>query len=253
MLRTTSRLAVLLVVASLACAIQASDHNTLTDAEMAGGWKLLFDGTTYSNWTGMKGSPLPEANWAIEDGTIRTVPGGGRDLVSTKEYDNFELTFDVKILADGNSGVKYGVQQEWLSPHWSPDAAPRAKAGQALSAVGFEYQVLDDATLKNKPNWELDSMGSLYLLYAPAKNKNQAPFGEWNTCKIVVNGTHAEHWLNGDKILEYELGTKELLALVRETKFRAAPGYGKKASGYIVLTHHSSPAWFRNIKIRELE
>lgn len=248
-----SRLVALFVVASLACTIQASDHNTLTDAEKADGWKLLFDGATYDNWAGMKGSPLPEANWAIEDGTIRTVPGGGRDLVSTTEYNNFELVFDVKILADGNSGVKYGVQQEWLSPHWSPNDAPRAKAGQALSAVGFEYQVLDDAMIKSKPNWELGSMGSLYLLYAPDKNKKQAPFGEWNTCKIIVDGTHVEHWLNGDRILQYELGTKELLALVRETKFHVASGYGEKAAGYIVLTHHSSPAWFRNVKIREAE
>jgi hypothetical protein len=248
-----SRWVALVVLLSLACAMQASDNNTLTQQEKDAGWHLLFDGETYANWTGMKGSPLPEANWSVEDGTIRTIPGAGRDLVSTKEYNNFELSFDVKILADGNSGVKYMVQQEWLSPHWSPAASPQAKAGQALAAVGHEYQVLDDSTLKNEPNWEVASMGSFYLVYAPDKNKKQAAFGEWNTCRVIVNGTHVEHWLNGDRILEYELGTKEVMALVLETKFRAAPGYGKKAAGYIVLTHHSSPAWFRNIKIRELD
>lgn len=252
MFRIPSRLVAVIVAVLVVCAIQASDQNTLTEAEQSAGWKLLFDGTTYDNWTGMKGSPLPQANWTVEDGTIRTVPGRGRDLVSTRTYENFELLFDVKILAGGNSGVKYMVQPEWLSSGWSPDASPSAKKRQSLAAVGYEYQVIDDSTVNDKPNWELGSLGSFYLIYSPDPEKRSSPFGEWNTCRIVVDGTQVEHWLNGDKILEYELGTKEVLALVRETKFRAAPGYGKKAAGYIVLTHHNSPAWFRNIKIREL-
>lgn len=231
---------------------QVSEPNTLTKAEADAGWQLLFDGSSYNGWTGMKGAPVPKEYWAIEDGAIRTVAGRSRDLVTTKPFDNFELTFDVKILADGNSGLKYLVQQEWLSPHWAPDLSPDQKESQRLAAVGHEYQVLDDATLNNKPGWEKESMGSFYLVYAPTKKK-QSPFGEWNTCRVVVNGTRVEHWLNGDKILEYELGTPELLSLVQQTKFRADAGYGKKAPGYIVLTHHNSPAWFRNIKIRELQ
>jgi hypothetical protein len=252
MLRITSRLVAVIAAISLVFTIQASDHNTLTEAEQSAGWKLLFDGTSYDNWTGMKGSPLPDANWTVEDGTFRTVPGRGRDLVSTRPYENFELSFDVKILAGGNSGVKYMVQPEWLSSGWSPDASPSAKERQRLAAVGYEYQVIDDSTINNKPDWKLGSLGSYYLIYAPDADKKQNPSGEWNSYRILVDGTHVEHWLNGDKILEFELGTKEVLALVRETKFRAAPGYGKKGTGYIVLTHHNSPAWFRNIKIREL-
>jgi hypothetical protein len=242
MLRNTFRLTALCCAVVLGCALQAAELNTLTKEEKAAGWRLLFDGKTYNGWTGMKGEPLPEANWAIEDGTIRTVPGASRDLVTTRPYDNFELTFDAKILAGGNSGVKYLVRQEWSL---NPDRP-------SLQAVGHEYQVLDDATLKGKPGWEKESMGSFYLVYAP-KNKKQSPFGEWNTCRVVVNGDHVEHWLNGDKILEYQLGTKELFAQVQQTKFRNVPGFGSKAKGYIVLTHHESPAWFRNIKIRELK
>lgn len=226
----------------LGSAVQAAEPNTLTVEEKAAGWQLLFDGKTYNGWTGMKGTPLPGANWAIEDGVLRTVPGTSGDLVTTRPYDDFELTFDVKIVADGNSGVKYLVRQDWSL---NPDRP-------SLQAVGHEYQVLDDATLKGKPGWEKESMGSFYLVYAP-KNKKQSAFGEWNTCRVVVKGDQVEHYLNGDKILEYQLGTDEVLALVQQTKFRNVPGFGTKAPGYIVLTHHESPAWFRNIKIRELK
>ena len=226
----------------LGCALLAAEANTLTTEEQAAGWRLLFDGKTYSGWTGMKGTALPEAHWAIEDGVLRTVPGTSGDLVTTRPFDSFELTFDVKILADGNSGVKYLVRQDWsLNPE-----------RPGLQAVGHEYQVLDDATLKGKPGWEKESMGSFYLVYAP-EDKKQSPFGEWNTCRVMVQGDLVEHWLNGDKILEYQLGTDEVLALVQQTKFRNVPGFGTKAPGYIVLTHHESPAWFRNIKIRELK
>ncbi|MDA0207038.1 MAG: DUF1080 domain-containing protein [Acidobacteria bacterium] len=221
---------------------EVAEHNTLTAEEQAAGWQLLFDGKTYDGLTGMKGSPLPEAHWTIEDGTLRTIPGPSRDLVTTRTYENFELTFDAKIMAGGNSGLKYLVRQEWSL---NPDKP-------SLAAVGHEYQVLDDATLKGEPGWEKSSFGSFYLVYAPDKNKNQSPFGEWNECRVIVDGDHVEHWLNGDMILEYELGTDEVLALVQQTKFLNVPGFGTKAPGYIVLTHHNGDSWFRSVKIREL-
>jgi hypothetical protein len=243
MLSNTFRLTALCSAVVFGCALQAAEPNTLTKEEQAAGWRLLFDGKTYNGWTGMKGSPLPEAYWEIEDGALGTVSGEhGLDLVTTRPYEDFELTFDVKILAEGNSGVKYLVRQDWTL---NPDRP-------GLQAVGHEYQVLDDATLRGKPGWEKESMGSFYLVYAP-EGKKQSPFGEWNTCRVRVRGDHVEHWLNGDKILEYQLGTKELFAQVQQTKFRNVPGFGSKAEGYIVLTHHESPAWFRNIKIRELK
>ncbi len=218
-------------------------HNTLTAEEEAAGWQLLFDGESFDGWTGMKGSELPTDRWAIEGGVLGTVSGRGRDLVTTRPYESFELSFEVKINAEGNNGVKYFVQQDW-------DLNPERPG---LGAVGHEYQVLDDATLGGKPGWEKASMGSFYLVYEPAADKNQSPFGEWNTCRILVDGKHVEHWLNGDKVLEYEVGTPELLEQVQRTKFRNVPGFGEKTSGYIVLTHHNEPTWFRNIKIRELD
>ena len=239
----TIHLTTLCCVVVLGCALRAADLNTLTKEEKAAGWRLLFDGKTYSGWTGMKGTPLPEAYWEIKDGALRTVSGEhGLDLVTTRPYDDFELTFDVKILADGNSGLKYLVRQEWSL---NPDKP-------SLQAVGHEYQVLDDATLKGEPGWEKSSFGSFYLVYAPDKDKKQSPFGEWNECRVIVDGDHVEHWLNGDKILEYQLGTDEVSALVQQTKFLNVPGFGTKAPGYIVLTHHNGDSWFRNVKIREL-
>lgn len=224
----------------------------LAPEEQASGWRMLFDGKTTIGWTGMKGTPFPAKSWVVEDGMIRTTEDeSDGDVVTTEAFDNFELVFEYRLAPGGNSGVKYGVQQHWLSPHWAPDADPGFKAAQAISAVGYEFQIYDDDTLERKPGWELSATGALYLLEAPRSKKLNKP-GEWNSVRIVVNGAHVEHWLNGSKLFEYELGSKELLAKVEETKFRKVPGYGRKAPGYIVLQHHGSPAWFRGIKIREI-
>ena len=230
----------------------AGEHNTLTSQEKADGWQLLFDGYSFEGWKSMKGSPFPTRSWTLEDGTIRTREGAHFDLSSEKQYDNFELVFDFKLSPNGNSGIKYLVQHEWLSPHWSPDRPEDWNAAQALSAVGYEYQIFDDRQLDKKPGWELSSMGAFYLVYAPEK-KNPNPPGEWNTGRILVDGNHVEHWLNGEKMLEYELGSEETLERVAATKFRAVPGFGLKGPGNVVLQHHGAPAWFRNIKIRELD
>jgi hypothetical protein len=249
-MRRTLLLTALASLMSLGAAWAAD--GALSPAEESAGWRMLFDGKTRTGWTGMKGTPFPAKSWVVEDGMIRTTEDGSDgDLVTTTAFDNFELAFEYKLAAGGNSGVKYGVQQEWLSPHWAPDEKPDFKASQAISAVGYEFQIYDDATLDRKPGWELSSTGALYLLEEPLNKKVNKP-GEWNSVRIVVDGNHVEHWLNGAKLLEYELGSKELLAKVEETKFRKVPGYGRKAAGYIVLQHHGSPAWFRNIKIREI-
>jgi hypothetical protein len=245
----TTGLALALVLTGTA--VFAADA-ALSPAEESAGWRMLFDGKTRTGWTGMKGTPFPAKSWVIEDGMIRTTEDGSDgDVVTTTAFDNFELAFEYRLAPGGNSGVKYGVQQEWLSPHWAPDEKPEFKAHQAISAVGYEFQVYDDDTMKREPGWELSSSGALYLLEAPHDKKLNRP-GEWNSVRVLVNGNHVEHWLNASKLLEYELGSKELLAKVETTKFRKVPGYGRKGVGYIVLQHHGSPAWFRNIKIREI-
>jgi hypothetical protein len=246
-----NRFAGLLCASMLAAGTAWAADATLSPAEQSAGWRMLFDGKTRTGWTGMKGTPFPAKSWVIEDGMLRTTEDGSDgDVVTTTAFDNFELAFEYKLPPGGNSGVKYGVQQEWLSPHWAPDEKPDFKARQAISAVGYEFQIYDDDSMKHEPGWELSSTGALYLLEEPHDKKINK--GGWNSVHILVDGNHVEHWLNGSKLLEYELGSKELLAKVEKTKFRKVPGYGRKGAGYIVLQHHDSPVWFRNIKIREI-
>jgi hypothetical protein len=232
--------------------LSQAEPNHLTADEQSHGWKLLFDGQTTKGWRGMKGTPFPSQTWMIEGGAIRTQEDeSGGDLISEEKFDNFELLVEWKISPGGNSGIKYLVQEEWLSPHFQPDLPERQKRNQWLSAVGPEFQVYDDERMGRRPGWEKSSTGAFYLLHSP-ENKKVNPPGEWNLARIVVRGNHVEHWLNGVKLLEYEMGSPELLALVEQTKFRKVPGFGIKGPGYIVLQHHGSLAWFRNIKIREL-
>ena len=236
----------------LSSGLASAEPNLLTADEQAQGWKLLFDGQTTNGWRGMKGTPFPSQTWMIEEGSIRTKEDdSGGDLITEQAFSSFELSVEWKISPKGNSGIKYLVQEEWLSPHFQPDLPERQKRNQWLSAVGPEYQIFDDAAMRREPGWEKSSTGALYLLYVP-QNKRLNPPGEWNVARIVARGDHVEHWLNGEKLLEYELNSPELLALVEKTKFRKVPGFGIRGPGHIVLQHHGSPAWFRNIKIREL-
>lgn len=242
-----------LLLASLCLA--APDANRLTPEEKLAGWQLLFDGSTTTGWEGFQNTPFPASSWAIEDGTIRTLADNtGGDIVTVSEFENFELVFDWKLVKGGNSGVKYLVQKAWAGPGYRPHLSPDAKRRSMLRATGPEYQLLDDAALnQGRPGWEYSSCGSLYLLYKPAADKPLHPAGEWNSSRIVVRGTHGEHWLNGQKILEYEFNSQDFFARVENTKFKRVPGFGFKGPGHIALTHHNHPVWYRNIKIRALE
>ncbi len=245
------------IVASLAVSLGLAQtaHNQLTDAEKLAGWELLFDGSTAAGWEGFQGSPFPARSWAIEDGTIRTLAdSNGGDIVTVSEFENFELSFDWRLVRGGNSGVKYLVQKAWASPGYRPHLSAEAKRRSMLRATGPEYQLLDDAILNHRRSgWEYSSCGSLYLLYKPVAGKTVRPVGEWNTSRVVVRGTHGEHWLNGQRILEYEFNSPEMFARVERTKFRRVPGFGFKGPGHIALTHHNHPVWYRNIKVRALQ
>ena len=246
-----------LVVFLLASIVVSADgtENVLTESEKLAGWQLLFDGATSTGWEGFQSTPFPETSWAIEEGTIRTLADNrGGDIVTVSEFENFELVFDWKLVKGGNSGVKYLVQKAWASPGYRPYLSPDAKRRAMLRATGPEYQLLDDANLnRSKIGWEYSSCGSLYLLYKPAEGKPVRPAGQWNTSRIVVRGTHGEHWLNGEKILEYEFNSPDFLRRVERTKFKRVPGFGFKGPGHIALTHHNHPVWYRNIKIRAIE
>lgn len=219
--------------------------NTLSGKEVKSGWQLLFDGITMNGWRGAYMDSLPTKGWKVKEGTlIVEASGGGEaafggDIVTLEEYSSFELSVDFKITSGANSGIKYFVIEQ----------QPRTPG----SARGLEFQILDDAT---HPDAKLGingnrTLASLYDLI-PASKKNVNPLGTWNTARIVVNGKHVEHWLNGFKVLEFELGSAEFLAHKAESKFKDLPWFGAVGQGHILLQDHGSEVYFRNIKIRRL-
>ena len=217
--------------------------NMLTEAEEAEGWTLLFDGRTTTGWHGYNGGSA-EA-WMVEDCALKSVGTEGNygsdmraDLTTDQEYTDFELSLDWKATPGGNSGVMYGVIED---PKY--DAAWK---------TGPEYQLIDDVGFP-EPLEEWQKAGANYAMHLPNDQKELAPVGEWNTTRIVVDGPHVEHWLNGTKILEFERWTDEWNELKSSGKWKDAPDYGDARTGRIVIQDHGSVFWVRNIKIREIE
>ena len=220
--------------------------NTLSPSEAKDGWALLWDGKTTNGWRGAKLQVFPDHGWKIDNGILKVLKSGGAeaanggDIVTTRKYTNFILKVDFKITEGANSGVKYFV---------NPDLNKGAG-----SAIGCEYQILDDdkhpdAKLGVKGNRKL---GSLYDLI-PAPDKKPFNKKEFNTALIIVKGNHVEHWLNGVKLLEYERNNAEWNALVAYSKYRNWPNFGNAASGNLLLQDHGDEVWFKNVKIKELK
>ncbi len=225
--------------------------NTLTKEEIKTGWKLLFGGKSFAGWRGLGMKGISEGHWVVEDGTIKKLakediplgkdgklfPGG--DLMTIETFENYEFSIEWKVGKGSNSGIKYNVSEE-LS----------MSRGGKHSALGFEYQVLDDEgyTGSLKPT---QKAGALYDLIPP-QPKVLNPVGEFNKSKIFFQGNHGDHWLNGKKLLEYEIGSARMDSLVAISKFRNIPGFADKKKGHIVLQVHPGETWYRNIKIREL-
>ena len=225
---------------------EVNASNTLTEKELKEGWKLLFDGKTTNGWRGAYRDTFPEKGWKVRDGMlIVEASGGGEaanggDIVTVDEYSSFELMVDFKLTEGANSGIKYFVTEKQKK---SPG-----------SAIGLEYQLLDDA---RHPDAKLGlngnrTLASLYDLF-PAGNKHPNPIGAWNTARIVVKGMHVEHWLNEVKVLEYARGGKEFLAHKAESKFKDMPDFGIAEKGHILLQDHGNQVFFRNVKIRILQ
>jgi hypothetical protein len=210
---------------------EASIPNTLTAAEKAAGWRLLFDGHTTQGWRGFKKSAFPSQGWAVEDGLLIKQPRvRGGDIITTETFLDFELSWEWRIRPGGNNGIKYFITEE------------------RNGAIGHEYQMIDDTRVRDPKG----TTASFYGVLPPLASKPAPRINKWNQSRIVVQGQRAEHWLNGVKVLDYELGSPTVLAAVAESKFKDVPGFGAKLRGHILLTDHTDEAHFRNIKIRAL-
>lgn len=211
----------------------AQDPNALTDKEREQGWKLLFDGKSTQGWRGYKKKECPEG-WKVENGALCMIKKGAGDLITVDQYENFELVFEWKIARGGNSGVMYRVSEDDMASWMS----------------GPEYQILDDEAYPRAD--KSTQAASCYGLYPRAKD-NVKPAGEWNTAKIVVNGKHVEHWLNGEKVVEFELDSQDWNDRVARSKFKSFKNFGKVQKGHICLQDHGDRVEYRGIKIRVLE
>jgi len=200
----------------------------------ANGWRALFDGTSLDAWRGYKADKVP-AGWRIADRTLAKDTNVG-DLVSKDEFGDFDLELEWKLSAGGNSGILYRGTEEYDHIYWS---AP-------------EYQLLDDAKAPDGTS-RLTSAGAAYAIY-PSPPGHLKPAGEWNTTRIVAKGAHVEHWLNGVKLLEYELWSPDWESKVKASKFKDYPNYGRARKGHLALQgDHDGALAFRNIRVKELK
>ena len=196
-------------------------------------WTVLFDGKTVKGLRGYKQSGFPDS-WEVVDGTLKTVPGHGVDLISEEVYKNFELELEWKVPKGGNSGIFYFATEE----------------GNYIWQSAPEMQVVDDEKHTDGKN-TLTSAGALYALIAPSTNVVK-PVGEFNQVRIKVKNNHVEHWLNGTKIVEYVYGSDMMWDLVAKSKFNKMPLFAKASEGHIGLQGDHGLIWYRNIRIRRL-
>lgn len=239
------RIGVVWILAAIACATQAQAQGKR--------WRPLFDGKTFAGWRGLGYDSVPTAHWKIENGAIKKIangavprmadgqPAAGGDLMTKETFKDFELSWEWKISSGGNSGVKYNVSEE-ISMAQAPNHA----------ALGFEYQLLDDSLAEDN-KIPTHRAAALYDLIAPKANRVLKPAGEWNSSMLVFRGNHGEHWLNGKKVVEFDLGTPRMDSLLAKSKYRSIKDFAVRRAGHIVLQDHGDEVYFRNIRILRIQ
>jgi hypothetical protein len=210
----------------------ATETSPVADAE---GYVPLFDGKTTKGWRNFKETGIGE-QWVVEDGVLSLTGKGGGDIVTEQQYDNFDLKLEWKISPNGNSGLFFYVVE--------------ADSLEKVYHSGPEIQILDN---DGHPDGKIHThrSGDNYDLQASTV-ETVRPVGEWNELRLIVDNGHVEQWLNGTKVVEYELGSDAWEALYQKSKFTKWPMYGRATKGHIALQDHGNPVWFRNIKIKEL-
>jgi len=253
-MRTSNFICLALFIGLLpALAADSAAPNTLTDSEKVAGWRLLWDGNSSAGWRTPRTDVFPNRGWQITNGLLTVLPtgggesGGGGDIITKERFSQFELSVDFQISEGANSGIKYFVQ-----PDISPIDKNTGKPTAVGSAIGPEYQLLDDLRHPDAKAGRNGNrtLGSLYDVMPAATLKKPNPIGEWNTARIVVTGKHVEHWLNGEKILEFDRGSEPFRKEVALSKFKNIPDFGEWPDGHILLQDHGNRVSFRNIKIR---
>jgi hypothetical protein len=221
---------------ALAIITCVSFTKTVNRVETEGKWISLFDGKTFNGWHNFNktGSVF---GWNIEEGAMVCLGAGGGDIVTNAAYENFELKWDWKISKEGNSGVLYHVVEDakYSGPY----------------QTGPEYQLIDDVGFPGKLE-EWQKTGADYAMNLPNEKKKLKPVGEWNTSKIVFNKGHVEHWLNGERIVEFQAWDSEWTKKKNEGKWKDYPDYGLAKKGLIALQDHGHKTFFKNIMIKEL-
>ncbi|HHN78979.1 MAG TPA: DUF1080 domain-containing protein [Phycisphaerales bacterium] len=227
------RCALLLAVLALLAPLSRAG---LSPAERAAGWRSIFDGETFNGWRGYRADGPPAKGWAIEDGALHVIAGGGGgDIITTEQFGDFELALEFRVAPLANSGIMYRVAEIHGAP-WM---------------TGPEFQVLDDA--RDEALDPRHAVAAVYDLYRPAVNKPVKPAGRWNLDRIRVRDGIVQHYLNGMKVAEYDMRSKDWTDRIAGSKFRVYEGFGVQPRGHICLQDHGDDVWYRNIRIREFD
>jgi hypothetical protein len=230
---------ILFLVAAIAVGLStapAASNNSLSDAEKAAGWRLLFNGENLDGWRTYAPNGTIRDGWQIEDGLlVKKANTSGGDIMTKDTFVDFEFSWEWNLAKNGNNGVKYFIIEE------------------RKRTIGHEYQILDDFGHPDGKKGKDRQVAALYDVLPPADDKPRRETGTWNQSRLVVKGNRVEHWLNGAKVLEYECGSQRLLDAVQNSKFKKVEGFGNKVRGHILLTDHKDECKFRNLKLRALK